>query len=256
MANGVEILPDAVVPPFTPPNGLTSIVPSADAPLPVRRVFWRNAVRIIPSQFPPVDIFERVASAEDVDAVHAIESAFNPRLREARGDQALVPKGERVVGPGAGYIMAAFTHVSPDGSRFSNGTYGVFYAAQREATAIAETRFHRERFMRATQQARCELDMRVLTVTVRAPLHDLRRMRDILPDIYRADDYTASQILGGALHAGGSNGVVYESVRHEGGKCVGVFRPSVLTHCREAKHLRYIWNGTSIDNVLEVRRMT
>ena len=238
-----------------PPAGLTSIVPSADAPLPVRRVFWRNAVRIIPSQFPPVDLFERVASAEDIDAVHAIEAAFNPRLRDASGDLALVPKSERVVGPGAGYIMAAFTHISPDGSRFSNGTYGVFYAAQREATAIVETRFHRERFMRATQQARCELDMRVLTVTVKAPLHDLRRMRDILPDIYRADDYTASQILGGALRAGGSNGVVYDSVRHDGGKCVGIFRPRVLAQCREAKHLRYIWNGSAIDNVLEVRRL-
>ena len=94
--------------------------------------------------------------------MQAIESAFNPRLRDAVGDLALVPRDERVVGPGAGYIMAAFTHVSPDGSRFSNGTYGVFYAAQREATAIAETRYHRERFMRATKQARCELDMRVL----------------------------------------------------------------------------------------------
>ena len=251
----METLPDAVVPPLTPPGGLTSIVPSADAPLPVRRVLWRNAVRIIPSQFPPVDLFERVASAADIDAVHAIEAAFNPRLRDASGDLALVPKTERVVGPGAGYVMAAFTHISPDGSRFSNGTYGVFYAAQREATAIAETRYHRERFMRATKQARCELDMRVLTVTVKAELHDLRRMRDILPDIYRADDYTASQILGGALRAGGSYGVVYDSVRHDGGKCVGIFRPRVLAHCREAKHLRYIWNGTSIDNVLEVRRM-
>lgn len=248
-------MPDVVVPPFTPPSGLTSIVPSPDAPLPVRRVSWRNAVRIIPSQFPPIDVFERVASSEDLDAVHAIESAFNPRLRDANGEAAIVPKNERVVGPGAGYIMSAFTHVSPDGSRFTNGTYGVFYAAQREATAIAETRYHRERFMRATNQPRCELDMRVLGVTVKAALHDLRRMRDILPDIYRLDDYTASQILGGALRAGGSNGVVYDSVRHEGGKCVGIFRPYVLSQCRETKHLRYIWNGNSIEDVLEIRRI-
>src|SRR4029450_10364419 len=112
--NGLEILPDSVLPPIPPPGGLTSIVPSADAPLPVRRVFWRNAVRIIPSQFPPVDLFERVASAEDIDAVPPIEAAFNPRLRDAAGDLSLVPKSERVVGPGAGYIMGAFTHVSPD----------------------------------------------------------------------------------------------------------------------------------------------
>ena len=142
-------------------------------------------MRIIPTVFPPIDLFERVAAPDHLDAVLAIESAFNPRLRDAVGDVSLVPPDERVVGPGAGYIMAAFTHLSPDGSRFSNGTYGVFYAAQREATAIAETRYHRERFMRATRQERAELDMRVLTVTVKAALHDLRGMANVIPDVYR-----------------------------------------------------------------------
>jgi hypothetical protein len=245
-------LPDKPTPPAT---RVVSLTPSADKPIPVRRLNWRAAVRIIPSLFPPIELFERVARPEDLDAVHAIESMFNPRLRAAAGDLSLVPRGERVVGPGAGYIMAAFTHVSPDGSRFSNGTYGVFYAAQREATAIAETRHHRERFLRATRQPRCELDMRVLNVSVKAPLHDLRGMRAILPDIYRADDYTASQLLGGALRAGGSSGVVYDSVRHEGGKCAGVFRPTVLSQCKEQKHLRYLWNGERISDVLEVRRL-
>jgi hypothetical protein len=234
---------------------IPSVTPSASGPIPVRRVQWQQAVRIIPSVLPPISIFERVASLDDLDAVDAIESMFNPRLRDAVGDLSLVPREDRVVGPGAGYIMAAFTHVSPEGSRFSNGTYGVFYAAQREATAIAETRYHRERFLRATNEARRELDMRVLGVTVNAPLHDLRNMRDIMPDIYHSDDYTAPQLLGGALRAGGSNGVVYESVRHEGGKCVGVFRPRLLSHCRDWKHLRYVWDGARISDVFEVRRL-
>jgi RES domain-containing protein len=256
MANAVATLPEAL----NPANDMDqtpvmALAPSPDRPIPVRRVLWRNAVRIIPSIFPPIDLFERVAKPEDLDAVHAIESAFNPRLQDAVGDLALVPRDERVVGPGAGYVMAAFTHVSPDGSRFSNGTYGVFYAAQRESTAIAETRYHRERFMRATHQPRCELDMRVLSMTVKATLHDLRGMRALLPDIYRLDDYAASQILGGALRAGGSNGVVYDSVRQEGGKCVGIFRPRLLADCREWKHLRYIWDGARVSDVLEIKRV-
>jgi hypothetical protein len=212
-------------------------------------------VRIIPSVFPPIDLFERVARPEYLDAVQAIESAFNPRLRDAVGDLSLVPPEERVVGPGAGYIMAAFTHVSPDGSRFSNGAYGVFYAARQEITAIAETRYHRERFMRMTNEERAELDMRVLGVTVKAPLHDLRGMRGILPEAYRLDDYTGSQLLGGALRAGGSNGVAYDSVRHEGGACVGVFRPRGLSSCHELKHLRYVWDGSRISDVMEIKRL-
>jgi len=235
---------------------VVSLTPSPDKPLAVRRVQWTAATRIIPGVFPAIELFERVARADDLDAVHAIESAFNPRLRDAAGDLSLVPADERVVGPGAGFIMAAFTHVSPNGSRFSNGTYGVFYAAQRESTAIAETKYHRERFLRATHEGRREVDMRVLSVTVRATLHDLRGMRDIMPDIYRADDYTASQLLGGALRAGGSNGVVYDSVRHDGGKCVAVFRPPLLSACRERRHLRYVWDGSRIVDVLEVRKVT
>jgi hypothetical protein len=248
MVSEVEILPDGNAP-------VLSLTPSANAPIPVRRLLWRNALRIIPSVFPPVNLFERVARPEDIDAVQAIESAYNPRLRDAVGDLSLVPRDERVVGPGAGYIMAAFTHVSPEGSRFSNGTYGVFYAAQRETVAISETRFHRERFMRATKEARCELDMRVLGVTMKASLHDLRGMREIMPDVYRPDDYTASQLLGGALRAGGSSGVVYDSVRHEGGKCIGAFRPRLLSNCRDVKHLRYVWDGSRITDVFEVRRL-
>jgi RES domain len=229
--------------------------PAPDRPIGVRRVHWKNAVRIIPSIFPPISLFERVASPDQLEAVLAIESAFNPRLRDAAGDLSLVPRDERVVGPGAGYIMAAFTHLSPEGSRFSNGTYGVFYAAQREPTAIAETRYHRERFMRATKQVRCELDMRVLTLTVRAPLHDLRGMKQVLPEVYRLDDYAGSQLLGGALRAGGSNGIVYDSVRHDGGRCIGAFRPRVLSHCAEQKHLRYLWDGSRIADVVEIRRL-
>ncbi len=233
---------------------MVALAPSADRPIPVRRIHWKSAVRIIPSVFPPADLFERVAAGADLDAVHAIEDAFNPRLRAAAG--AAAPPGvvERVAGPGAAYIMAAFTHLSPDGSRFSDGTFGVFYAAQRETVAIAETRYHRERFMRATHEASCELDMRVLSVTVKAPLHDLRGMRAILPDVYRLTDYSASQLLGGVLRAGGSNGVVYDSVRLDGGRCVGAFRPRALSHCRERKHLRYVWDGASIASVLEIKR--
>jgi hypothetical protein len=91
-------------------------------------------------------------------------------------------------------------------------------------------------------------------VTAKAPLHDLRGMRAILPDVYRLTDYSASQLLGGVLRAGGSNGVVYDSVRLDGGRCLGAFRPRVLSHCRERKHLRYVWDGASIAAVLEIKR--
>jgi hypothetical protein len=106
----------------------------------LRRITWLPSWRIIPSRFPPIQLFERVTDPADLEAILAVESLTNPRLRDEVGEINLVPQEDRVSGPGASIIMAAFTHLNPQGSRFSDGTYGVFYAARDMDTAIAETR--------------------------------------------------------------------------------------------------------------------
>lgn len=224
-----------------------------DGPLepPVRRVRWTRAVQIVPSRYPPVDPYERIAPAEDIAALHEIESLTNDRLRDEAGLLALVPSEERVRGPGASYIMAPFTHPSPGGSRFGDGTYGVLYAARERATAVAETRHHRARFLAATVEAPMEIEMRVLEMSLQAGLHDLRGLRDALPAVYHPDDYEASQRLGRRLRERGSWGVVYESVRRAGGQCAAVFRPRACSECRQAEHLLYLWNGREIAEVYE-----
>ena len=63
-------------------------------------------------------------------AVLACHDAFAARLRQELGQLDLVPRERRISGPGTQPLMAAFTHLNPDGSRFSDGTYGVFYAAR------------------------------------------------------------------------------------------------------------------------------
>ena len=145
--------------------------------------------------------------------------------------------------------MAAFTHLSPEGSRFSDGTFGVFYAAKDLDTAIAETRHHRERFMRATGQPRMELDMRVYLVDLVGNLHDLRDQNATYPLVYRPDNYAVSQNLARELHRTGSSGIAYDSVRHEGGECAAVFRPRLLSNCRQERHLCYVWDGRQIETV-------
>jgi hypothetical protein len=219
--------------------------------IPLRRVTWRPCWRIIPSRFPPIQLFERVANPEDLEAVLALESLTNDRVREEVGTLHLVPLQDRITGRGTGYIMAAFTHLNPAGSRFSDGTYGVFYAARILDTAIVETRYHREEFMRATAEPPMELDMRVLLADVQQRLHDIRGMREALPAIYAVGDYTASQALGRQLRAQQSWGIVYDSVRHSGGECVGVFRPPAVRNCRQERHLCYVWDGERISRVYQ-----
>lgn len=219
----------------------------------VSHIAWKPSWRIIPSRFPPVQLFERVAEPHDMEAVFELDGLTNPRLRDEAGSIQLVPPEARISGPGTSVIMAAFAHLNPNGSRFSDGTYGVLYAANHLDTAVAETKHHREQFMRATSQPRMELDMRVYLIDLEGEFHDLRGRKMTQSPIYRTDDYTAGQRLGKTLHQSGSDGIVYHSVRRTGGECAAVFRPPVLSNVRQGKHLCYVWDGQQIAMVYEKR---
>lgn len=221
--------------------------------VPVSAIDWRPCFRIISSRFPPISLFEKVADPEDLDAVFQIEALTNDRLREETGELAIVPVADRVSGPGTSPIMAAFTHLNPEGSRFTDGSYGIFYAGDTIETAVAETSHHRIAFLRATNEPAQELDMRVYAVDLVADLHDIRAMRESRPDLYHATSYAASQAFGSELRAAGSNGIVYRSVRLDGGECVAVFRPRLLRDCRQERHLCYVWDGRTIVTVYEKR---
>jgi hypothetical protein len=81
--------------------------------IPLTPVAWLPCWRIIPSRFPPINLFERVADPADLEAIIALESLTNDRLREEVGALQLVPQQDRISGRGPGYIMAAFTHLNP-----------------------------------------------------------------------------------------------------------------------------------------------
>ena len=100
------------------------------------------------------------------------------------GELHLVPVADRVSGPNASIVMAPFTHLSPQGTRFTDGRFGAYYAAESIDTAIAETRFHRENFLRATSQPPIELEMRCYLADVACELHDLRGSASQMPDVY------------------------------------------------------------------------
>lgn len=142
--------------------------------IPVPATHWAPCYRILPSRFPPIGLFEKVALPEDLDAVFQIEAMTNDRLRDEVGALALVPPEDRVSGPGTTPIMAAFTHLNPEGSRFTDGSFGVFYAGLTLDTAIAETKHHRAKFLASTDEPGQEIDMRVYAVDLHAELHDIR----------------------------------------------------------------------------------
>jgi len=215
---------------------------------PLRRIRWERACRIVPTRHPSVYLYDRVADAADFDALYALEAMTNERLRDELGQIQRVAPADRIFGPGSGPIMAAFTHLNPLGSRFSDGGYGVFYAARERATATAETAYHHARFLAATAEPAMHLPMRLYQVAIDSRLHDLRQGFDAH---HAPDDYGLARALGARLHAGGSAGVAYRSVRQPGGQCVGLFRPRGASACRHAAILLYAWDGTRFTDIYE-----
>lgn len=219
---------------------------------PVKRIRWNQAYRIVPSRFPPVGVYDRIADPADLDALFAIEALTNPRLREEAGALKQVPREHRISGPGSTPVMAAFTHLNPEGSRFSDGTWGVFYAAHSVATAVEETVYHRERFLAATAEPACEIQMRCYRTSVDSRLHDIRGGWVAAHD---PASYAASVVLARELRDAGSSGIVYDSARHRGGECLAAFQPDAVAPCTQAQHLVYRWDGTRIVQVLAVSEL-
>lgn len=223
--------------------------------IPLTQIDWKSAVRIISSRFPPVGLFDDVADPADLDAVYAIEDLTNPRLREEAGEISLVPAGDLISGPGTTPIMAAFTHLYPNGSRFSDGSFGIYYAAKDLATAIKETIYHRERLLRWSHEEPIEVDQRVYYADINSDMHDIRTLRADCREWYDQESYSASQPLGLELKKSGSNGLVYFSVRDPDGECVAVFRPCLISPVTQGPHLTYVWDGKNIVDYYEKREL-
>ena len=212
---------------------------------------WRPGYRAVSTRFPSIYLYDRVADPEDFEALYELEAMTNERIRDESGAIEWVPSGERLFGNGSGPIMAAFTHLNPSGSRFSNGSYGVFYAGKDKGTVIAETKHHSAIFLQATQESPIRIQIRLHRVAVTGEVTDLRRAATLQPGILALDSYADGQALGRRLKAAGVAGLVYPSVRNPGGECVAAFRTTLLRDCLHEAHLEYHWNGKEIDYVTQ-----
>ncbi len=214
---------------------------------PARRVVWSRSVRIIRSIHPPIDLFEDIADPTDWEALASAEAKFNPRVRQSIGDLAQVPVARRVTGPGASWVMAPFVHCSRHRpGRFSDGSFGIYYAGDSSEVAIAETIYHHAKFMRATSEAPgWTSQFRELIGSVDADMDDVAGMTALLDP----EDYGASQAFGAQRRAAGSNGITWPSVRYQGGYCIAAFWPDVIPIPTQGAHLAYHWNGTAVDYV-------
>ena len=225
--------------------------------LPLRDCRHQDAYRLVNGKYPPIHIFDDVADQGDFDALYAVQALTNPRLQMQVGELHRVPEARRPWGiPGCNYALGPFVHLSPQGSRFSDGDYGVFYCAERMATAIAETRYHQERYFRNVTGLKYDrIVMRGLRVRFSARLRDIHTPYRDDRGWHDPDDYSAARRLGRTLRDADEHGLAYGSVRHQRALCFALLSPHLIEAVTPATHYEYVWDGEKIAHVLTIRRL-
>lgn len=208
-----------------------------------RRIEW-PAWRIIPSRNPPVDLYQRVAPREDWKAVIDVELLTNPRVRELSGGLGLVRPEDLKGGATQNWILAPFTYLNPEGTRFSDGSFGSCFLAKDLAIALLESIRLRERFLSFTNQKAVRLDMRVIKTDV-AGEFEVEPGEDAYAEAGSRHAYWKTRQLDG------SDGVYFRAAELVNGECIEAFRPRFMTRAVQERHLTYTWDGTHIAEVYD-----
>ncbi|TAV43971.1 RES domain-containing protein (plasmid) [Rhizobium leguminosarum] len=212
----------------------------------------RPSYRLIPSQFPPIGLFETVTRAADLQAVMELVGWTNDRLVADRIQR--LPEDQWVYGiPNASIVMAAFLHVAPGGMRFNGPDLGAWYAADDLRTAAAEVGHHLRREAVARGVVTMARTYRSYAATLFGDYLDIRGEQTLRPDVYDGTSYAASQVLGEEVRSSGGAGILYDSVRLRGGVAIVAHRPRNIRGVRQADHFEITVSAT--DRRIDVRKL-
>ncbi|MBY3043682.1 RES family NAD+ phosphorylase [Rhizobium leguminosarum] len=212
----------------------------------------RPSYRLIPSQFPPIGLFETVTRAADLQAVMELVGWTNDRLVADRIQR--LPEDQWVYGvANASIVMAAFLHVAPGGMRFNGPNLGAWYAADDLRTAAAEVGHHLRREAVARGVTTMARTYRSYAANLIGDYLDIRGEEALRPDVYAGTSYAASQVLGEEVRSAGGAGILYDSVRLKGGVAIVAHRPRNIQGVVQANHFEITVSAT--DRRIDVRKL-
>lgn len=213
----------------------------------------RPARRLIPSQFPPIGLFDTVATAADLSKVMELAGWTNDRLVAER--VARLPQAEWVYGrPNSSVVMASFLHAAPGGMRFNGPELGAWYAAADIRTAAAEVGHHLRREAASRSLPQLRRVYRSYAARLDGGFVDIRRAGApaghgaLLDRLYDPRDYAHAQPFGEAVREEASRGedgspaagIVFDSLRHRGGVNAVAYRPSLVLDVVQADHFAVV----------------
>ncbi|WP_426196316.1 RES family NAD+ phosphorylase [Massilia sp. DWR3-1-1] len=217
-------------------------------PLTLLRQF--DTCRLIPSRFADLEDSVLAPLADDAAVLadlFELDNATNERLRGEYGSLPGIGVDELVFGvPNFRIINAAYTYPRPEGSRFNDGERGAWYCAFEIDTALAEITFHKTVEYQEIGRFDDSVTYQVMLSDFTGTFHDLREVAGQAPfaAVLAGDSYIASQALAATLLELGSMGVIFPSVRLDGGTNLACFRPALVSNTRKGGAYRLTWAGT------------
>lgn len=127
-------------------------------------------------------------------------------------------------------------------SRFSDGSFGVWYACDTAETSVYETAYHWFKGFLADagfQNEKVIGERKLYNVACDAALVDLRPLTKTHSSLMHKTDYSTTQSVGARLHLEGHPGLITASVRYATGQNFVVLNPKVLSRPRNHCQLSY-----------------
>ena len=201
---------------------------------------------LIPSRFPPVPLYQRIAGGHDDDIAN-VADLHNPRLKVKR--RVLGVEGADVGSASPclqNWNHAPFAYSNPEGSWFFDRFTRCLEMSNDRQTALAVSVAKRERFLRRTAEAPIGLDMRMLSRSVRGKFIDAQSVPATLTLPERRK--VGAELLDLAKDRGLS-GVLFRSIERPSGVRICVLDGDVLDHAVQGEHFRYTWDGTRVTSL-------
>jgi hypothetical protein len=215
-------------------------------PPPVSSLRQFDTHRLIPFKYLPGGDSVLTSIADDkahLDVIFDLDNATNDRLRAENDLLPGIGIHELVFAvPNYRIINAAFTHAHPRGSRFNGPDRGAWYAGFELETAQQEVAWHKSVEYAEIGYWNDSITYDDFLADFDGAFHDIRGSAG-----YEAclapDSYVAAQGFAAELLNAGSLGLVYPSVRYEGGTCIACFRPAIVGNVRRDRRYRFTWDS-------------
>lgn len=201
---------------------------------------------LIPSRFPPVPLYQRIAGGRD-DQVAAVAELHNPRVMEK---QRLLGQGcvtaDDVSPRFQNWNHAPFAYSNPEGSWFFDRFVRCLEMSQDKQTALAVSVAKRALFLSRTAEAPIGLDMRMLSRKVSGAFLDLRA---VTVELSQSERRKLGQLLWERAKTEGLSGVLFRSSERPSGTRICVLDGNVLDRAIQGEHFRYSWDGEKVSSL-------